>query len=314
MACFHPVTAYRSLIVNASGKRSLCFDPHKSLPGSELTIPCGKCKGCRVDRSQQWGTRLMHEKTYHRASCSLLITYDDEHLPEHGTLVPKHGKKFMKALNDKFGPALREEFGQGVRYFYCGEYGDSTGRPHYHVILFGVDFSEDRKPWKKTKGGHQLFRSETANRLWGKGNIDIGNVTHESCEYAARYVLKKVNGERAIEHYSRIDPATGEWYLLQPEFIRMSNRPGIGSRFFDDPANANMYARGGFPRRKSKNLKSIPKYYDRKLEKIDPERLQAIKEQRKALALLRKAENSPERLAVREEVLEAKIKLLKREV
>lgn len=314
MACLHPVTAYRSQIVNASGKRSLCFDPHKAIPGSELKIPCGKCMGCRIDRSQQWGTRLMHEKLFHQESCMLLVTYDNEHLPEHGTLVPLDIKKLMKALNDKLGPALREKYGQGIRYFLCGEYGDINGRPHYHVIIFGADFHEDRKYYKKTKGGHQLFRSPSLTKLWGKGNIDIGNVTQESCEYVARYILKKVNGDRAIDRYSRIDETTGEWYMLHPEFIRMSNRPGIGSLFFDDPANSNMYARGGFPRLRGRGLKAIPKYYDRKLEKIDPERLQRIKEQRRAAAELRKADNTPERLAVREEVLAAKIKILKREV
>jgi hypothetical protein len=313
MACYHPLTAWRSLKVNPSGKHPLSFTEHEVLPFSKLEIPCGRCIGCRIDRSQQWGTRIMHEARYHEKTCFLLLTYDDQHLPEHGQLVPPDAKKFCKAVNDKFGPELRRLFGHGVRYFLCGEYGDLTGRPHYHVILFGVDFAEDRKPWKKS-GKHQLWRSETATRLWGRGNVDIGSLSEQSGEYAARYCLKKVNGEMAKDHYARIDPATGEWFMLHAEFIRMSNKPGIGRLFFDDPANRNMYDRGGFPRNRSSHLKKIPRYYDSQLEKVDPDRFEEIKRKRKKDALKRKADNTPERLAVREEIQKAKVQQLPRVV
>jgi hypothetical protein len=314
MPCFHPRTAWRSLSVNASGKRSLVFDPRKALPGSELKIACQQCSGCRVDRSQQWATRMMHERLFHDCCSFLTITYADHFLPENGQLVPLDVKKLVKALNDKFGPELREKYGQGVRYVLCGEYGDQNGRPHYHIILFGVDFHEDRKPFKKTEGGEQLYTSETLNRLWGKGYCFIGSVTEESCGYVARYILKKVNGDLAADHYARVNEATGEWYMLLPEFVRMSNRPGIGRRFFDDPVNRNMYARGGFPRGRTNKLKKIPGYYDRQLERVDPEGLKVIKAERVRQAELRKADNTTERLAVKEEILKAKIERLKREM
>ncbi|MNJ30706.1 hypothetical protein D3C77_253140 [compost metagenome] len=317
MACYHPITAWKSKHVNASGKRSLVFDSALGIPFSKLQIPCGHCIGCRIDRSAMWATRMVHEQKYSPCSCFLTCTYSNEFLPEHGQLVPKHIKAFVKALNDKFGPELRAQFGRGVRYVLCGEYGDELGRPHYHIALYGVDFSGDRKYYKKSGSGDDLFMSETATRLWGRGDVYIGSLTPQSAGYIARYVMKKVNGDRAVERYSRVDPVTGEWYMLTPEFIRMSNRPGIGRDFFDDPANGNMYERGGFPLRNKHGavrMMSIPKYYDMCLERVDPEKLARVKSKRVAQAKKRKADCTPERLAVREEVCAAKVRQLKREL
>jgi hypothetical protein len=75
-----------------------------------------------------------------------------------------------------------------------------------------------------------------------------------------------------------------------------------------------MYDRGGFPRNRSSHLKKIPKYYDSQLEKVDPDRFEEIKRKRKKDALKRKADNTPERLAVREEIQKAKVRQLPRVV
>ena len=91
-------------------------------------------------------------------------------------------KKLRKALGKN---------GKRIRFFHCGEYGESTSRPHYHAIIFGYDFP-DKKKWRTTDRGDILYRSPLLETLWDKGSSEIGSVTFESAAYVARYSLKKI--------------------------------------------------------------------------------------------------------------------------
>lgn len=133
------------------------------------------------------------------------------------------------------------------------------------------------------------------------GHCLTGNVTKQSCEYVARYILKKVNGELAEQHYQG----------REPEFIRMSRRPGIGKNYYDQ-YQKSLYTRD-FVTSNGKQA-PVPKYYDRLLEKDNPQLLEQKKIQRTKSALLRKADNTPERLTVRKEVRQARIKQLTRKL
>lgn len=311
MPCFHPTTAYRSRMVNPSGKRSLVFKEAEGLAGSKLQIPCGGCIGCRIDRSQQWATRLMHEAKYHEKKCFLTLTYDDLNVPAHGSLDPTAHQLFFKRLRKHLNPpALAKAEGyKKIKYFLCGEYGDTTDRPHYHAILYGIDFA-DRRPHSKNDRGDQLWKSETLDRLWGQGHCLIGDVTHESCAYVARYIMKKVTGDRAEEHYSRILP-TGELIQLEPEFIRMSLKPAIGKthyeKYKDDfyPSDTAVVKGKKVP---------VPKYYDRLLERENPALLEEMKNARLVRAKSRKEDNTPRRLKARESVLKSKLSTLTRKL
>jgi len=300
MPCYHPVTAWRSKHPNANGKRSLVFSSDQGAPLSQLQIPCGGCIGCRLDKSRQWSARLMHEAKDHEQKSFITLTYDDINLPEDNSLNKKHFQDFMKRFRKKHGGKLR--------YFMCGEYGDQTERPHYHAIIYGCDFADKTKHSKGTQG-HQLYKSKTLDDLWGLGHTWIGDVTHESCGYVARYCMKKVTGEQALEHYSRVNEQTGEWYLLQPEYINMSLKPGIGATFYEK-FKTDLYP-ADFAVVKGKKI-PVPKYYDRQLERENPELLDTLKTRRKQRALTDKANNTRERLAVRKTIAQAKTKMLSR--
>lgn len=233
----------------------------------------------------------------------MTVTYKEACVPFHGQLVPLDIVKYIRVL--------RKHYGRKLRYYLVGEYGDKNGRPHYHIILFGMNFSEDRRKHSESHG-HVLYTSATAERLWGKGFVLIGDVTPESCAYVARYCLKKFNGEMAKEKYARVDKQTGEFYMLHPEFSRMSNRPGIGRDFYDQYKDGNMFVRDSVIVKGKE--RSIPKYYDKCLDADDPVRLEQVKARRVARAKKRAADNTPERLAVRYEVFMARMRELKRDL
>jgi len=306
MPCFHPVTAWRSRDLNPSGKRGLVFREELGLDNSQLEVPCGGCVGCRIDRSRQWTVRLMHESKLHEIKSFLTLTYDDLHLPANGSLCKKHMQDFLKRFRKRHYSSTSGK----IRYFLCGEYGDQTWRPHYHAIIFGADFS-DKRPHSKGSLGDQLYISETLDSLWGHGHCYIGSVTPESCGYVARYIMKKVNGKLAEDHYRRIDPLTGEFQDLLPEYISMSLKPGIGLGFYekfkDDfyPSDYSVLKGKKFP---------VPKYYDRQLAVSDPDLLADLKDARVEKALLRSADNTTPRLRVREEVLKSKLSQLSRKL
>lgn len=317
MTCYAPVTAWRSRDVNASGKRGLVFEPSRGLFASELKVPCNNCIGCRLDRARAWTTRLIAEGQQHERKVFLTLTYDDDHLPSPPTLVPDHLQLFWKRLR-KQAPGLK------IKYLACGEYGDKYGRPHYHAIVFGIDFS-DAQPWSKSRAGHQIFTSEKLDSIWSHGQCFIGSVSADSAGYVARYVLKKVIGDAAEDHYKSVDPLTGEIYDRLPEFLRCSK--GLGKVLFEENFS-DIYPHdhcvvGG-------TKVPVPKYYDKLLDTTDPELLAVLKAKRKGRLtdlqkakeksklrrdfLRRKAESTPERLKVREKVKKAQLAVLKRDL
>jgi hypothetical protein len=205
---------------------------------------------------------------------------------------------------------VRKKLGTKVRFFGCGEYGEDNLRPHYHIILFGYDFP-DKKPWRQTGSGHITYRSEELETLWTFGHSEIGTVLLQSAGYVARYVMKKVTGKAAAEHYRRIHPVTGEQVSVSPEFITMSTRPGIGAEWF------TLYAREAFPSDFvviDGEKRPVPRYYAKKQALIDEQLMEDVKTKRIDNAVSRSHDNTPERLATREEVTRLRVQRLRREM
>jgi len=267
-----------------------------------LKVSCGQCSGCRLERSRQWAVRCVHESKMHKQNCFLTLTYDDEHLPATRSLDVKDWQNFAKKLRRQVGP---------FRFFHCGEYGDENGRPHYHAAVFGLDFHEDRKLYKTTKTGDRLYTSARLQKVWPQGFHTIGALTFESAAYVARYVMKKINGDRAEAHYARVDPNTGECWSLKPEYTTMSRRPGIGTtwitKFSADVYPSDEVIIGGKTARP-------PKFYDSHLERENPELLREIKIRRAKKAAKHRFDQTPDRLAVREAVSTARFREHHREL
>lgn len=233
----------------------------------------------------------MHESKTNDVNSYVTLTYDDGHLPINGSLNYGHFQNFMKRLRKRHGPC---------RFYMCGEYGEETWRPHYHALLFGIHFA-DRQYLKKNGNGDDLYSSKELDAVWSHGACVLGEVTFESAAYIARYVMKKVTGERALEHYTRMTQF-GEVVQLTPEFCHMSLKPGIGARWFakfkSEVFNTDSVVMRG------REFKP-PKYYDQLLDRMCAEEAEEIRD-RRAHKPIHWEDQTEERLRVREAVAKAK--------
>ena len=205
----------------------------------------------------------------------------------------------MKRLRKKFNRPKDDN----IRFYHCGEYGEQLGRPHYHAIMFNLDFP-DRRLHQETNG-QQLFTSKILSELWPYGFCLIGDVTFQSAAYVARYIMKKINGELADDHY--FDSSTGVY--KKPEYTTMSRRPGIGKRWLDLYQD-DVYP-GDFVVINNKKMRP-PKYYDRQFEQLEPENYEIIKNTRVLNSKKHVDNNTPSRLKVREAVQQARLSQLPR--
>lgn len=173
----------------------LCRKPFRI--GNAL-VGCGQCIPCRVNRRRTWTVRQVLESWCHDENAFVTLTYAESELPEDRSVRPRELRLFL----GRFRERMRERDVTGIRFFGVGEYGDETGRPHYHLSLFGVG------PWC----------SSIVSDAWKKGFVYVGDFTRETAQYVAKYAVKRmtVRGDARLEGRA-------------PEFMRCSRRPGIGA-------------------------------------------------------------------------------------
>lgn len=302
MPCYRPFRAYQA----ADGAVRFS-ERSRDDPVRELWLACGKCVGCRLERSRQWAVRCMHEAQMHSENCFITLTYDEVHVPPGFSLRYKDFQLFMKKL--------RRMADQSIRFFMCGEYGGQHSRPHFHACLFGYDF-RDKVAFRRVGGGAMLYRSPSLERLWPLGFSTIGAVTFESAAYVARYVMKKVDGAGAsVDVCDNVDKNTGEVVGRVPEFCHMSlgRVPGDGiggpwlKKFRSDVFPSGKVVANGVETK-------APRYYDKQFASVDPDGFAALQFERELRARERVADNSDARLAVREAVALARMRQFKRKV
>lgn len=235
--------------------------------------------------------RIMHEAQMHDRNCFITLTYDDEHMPEDGSVDVRDWQLFAKRL--------RQEKGK-FRYFHCGEYGTDLGRPHYHACLFGLDFRADRVRVKKSDSGADVDRSPDLERIWGKGICAVGNLEMGSALYVAKYVTKKITGSEAGAHYGD----------RRPEYCSMSRRPGLGRSWFDQfasdvfPSDECVVEGKRYP---------VPEFYTRLLEELPQAEVRGKRIGRANRRREKTPEDfTPERLRVRERVHKARNEFFER--
>lgn len=174
--------------------------------------PCGQCLFCRINQRREWVSRLLLETACHESNQFITLTYNEQELPKQ--LIP--GRPTTAALNRH--PAIGAQPGTlsktdlqrffkrlrkigTFRYYAVGEYGEKLGRPHYHALLFGSDFTD-----------------EELSAAWKHGHVHQGEVTAASIQYCVEYLIKYRTKRDELLDLRR-----------EPEFGVMSRNPGIGT-------------------------------------------------------------------------------------
>lgn len=297
MACYQPLKAF-VLGLNANGKKDLkicgnkvhhleqmsngsyiyAYDKKRSdrcfkYISEFIEVPCGRCIGCRLTKSKEWANRCMLEAQYHDSNLFVTLTYSPDNvrmssfIDEYGvindimTCKKRDFQLFMKRLRKAFPE-------QNIRYFACTEYGEKSGRPHCHAILFGLTLS-DLIPIGNNREGDVLYTSPSLEKIWKHGLVSVGELTWESAAYVSRYVTKKQYGKDA-ECYERLN--------IEPESCMMSLKPAIGKQWFEDNPYKlfdNNYhiktPKGGRP-------VSVPRYFKKQMEILNKDFLDAYNE------------------------------------
>lgn len=147
----------------------------------------------------------MLEAAQHDTNTFATLTYDDDNCPGDNSVSPRELSLFIKRL--------RKNSPYKIRYFGCGEYGEQSGRPHYHIALFGYPGCE--YGITRAKKASCCPSCDYVSNTWQRGQIYLGTLEQSSAAYVAGYVSKK---------WTRASDPKGR----HPSFARMSLRPGIG--------------------------------------------------------------------------------------
>lgn len=145
MLCPYPIT-FKKTLKNGSQKM--------------LSVPCQKCAACKEAKRTDWAIRL-REESDGIPSLFITFTYSDQNLPlngeNNGCVLKRDVQLYMKRLRKALAP-------RKIKYFFVGEYGTQTYRPHYHAMMFNVnwdDIYEIEKAWTNKNGepyGNVVFR------------------------------------------------------------------------------------------------------------------------------------------------------------
>jgi len=296
LTCYSPLKGFENI-----EEGGIVFK-RSSLAGAPMEVKCGQCIGCRISRSKEWAARIVHESQMHQDNCFITLTYNDENLPHDGSLDKEHFQKFMKRLRKK-------NEGKTIRYFHCGEYGEGLQRPHYHACLFGIDFS-DRVPYSQANDV-VTYASEELTEIWGKGFTTLGDLNYQTAAYTSRYILKKVTGNKAHDHYQKVNTLTGELYNIEPEYVTMSLKPGIGKQFYEK-YKTDFFPSDECPIPGKGVYKSVPKYYEQIYEQTDPDAYAEVKKARKLYRDKNASEYKHDRLMAKYKVKKAQLSQLPR--
>lgn len=312
----HPKYGQYRIVGKATDNHILQYaiDPETGQYLEGIRIPCGRCIGCRLDKSREWATRIQCEALDYPqyANWFVTLTYrqpdDGLSLPSYGRnasvnddgaliLNKQHPTDWLKRLREHHARKVSYDYDPptyydtrtgkvrplGIRYYLAGEYGDRTLRPHYHVILLNCPLPDIRLIGHN-KLDMPLYTSDLLTETWGFGHVTIGRMTYQTAAYVARYTLKKANGMTDVQ-YDQLG--------LTPEYTVMSRMPGIGHEYLlrhsDDIYNDDEVVLPAISKDKP-NVQRPPKYFDRVYQEIDPKTIAKVKSRRAEVAQIMQAE------------------------
>lgn len=201
-----------------------------------VPCPCGKCESCAKRRASGWSFRILKEAELKGSAFFVTLTYDNEHCPmKYRTKAPdKHGngEEFQKTQKptvdithlQKFIKKVRKSnHSKSISYYAVSEYGSESYRPHYHIILMGIDIISfvGIENWEEIKRGKLKLDGYSQMKIkdWENGHITIGKVTPASIGYTLKYISKgrqipQYIGDKRQKEKSLMSKGIGKSYLI----------------------------------------------------------------------------------------------------
>lgn len=191
----------------------------------EKEVPCGKCYHCKITRINEWVTRMVIQSNYSKYVYFGTLTYGSkqphEYSKENLSYVTDFNKEKHKVLTplvlrkdhvQKFLKRLRKNTGVKFQVAYCGEYGSTYNRPHYHYIIWcnqPISKIQVYKAWsalsvdKKTRYvlGKVEHRDIKNNAYPINGDTDNTMVYKYVCKYIQKYDFKFEDLKTFNQHY-----------------------------------------------------------------------------------------------------------------
>lgn len=176
-----------------------------------VSVPCGHCKACLLDKSYRYKQLTTLESLGYRCTYFVTLTYSNEYLPKcypiynddddtyslididsgevfatvscssiTDDLIEKFHSDYIPYLNkvdiQLFIKRLRKYYGKNkLRYFAVGEYGPKHFRPHYHLLL-----------WFESPTSCKELE-EVVSEKWSFGRIDVQKARGDAAKYVTGY-------------------------------------------------------------------------------------------------------------------------------
>lgn len=237
-----------------------------------IKLPCRQCLNCQYKRSKEWSTRLcLERREYGDDVWFVTLTYDDDHNEK--SLSISHVQNFMKSLRSKFPK-------QRIRFFCSGEYGAHTFRPHYHIIIYGLNLKNSDFEFLYSQNSNNYFKCFPIEECWNKGIVVVTNFSDFTSFYVAQYTTKKMyKKDNSFYFFDKNN------LQLKPEFATMSRRPGIAFNYYNTHKD-EIYQSDGFNFHidyKTVHVKPF-QFFDRLYDVENPDYMKFIKENRKSFS------------------------------
>lgn len=190
-----------------------CHSPyvvrHSEFQASEY--PCGRCLACRQLRARDWAQRIkyqLEDKT--QQGDFVTFTYDDE------KATPTQTRFLNKADLQNLFKRIRHH--HKIKYYACGEYGETFGRPHLHALI--MRDSENQIDYQE---------------YWKHGNTFVGSLTESSIAYCTGYLLKANAVPKGLptdaQPFHIWSRGIGDDYMKNKKFIEMAREGNIPRRW-----------------------------------------------------------------------------------
>lgn len=214
MRCLYPIKASRCKKTD-----TVALWPKAEKDGHDpLEIPCGNCINCRMQDRLGWALRCTLEAAQWEVTTFATLTYNNDNCPM--SLELRDLQLFYKRLRRLLGAKKRGR--RKLKHFSCGEYGERTGRPHYHALLYGLHPERDKQLIE------DAWSAEDDDERKPIGHVRLGYANTGAIHYVVGYQTKKL-AEFGFTPMEYVDEETGEIKYLQPPFRCMSKRPAIGA-------------------------------------------------------------------------------------